>query len=226
MEKTDISKEELKQLLAFMHRIKAFEKTFIIQKDSMNRLIWGLLLLGAGILDCMLIELQIITDEVGILTTVPWLIAIFSGLVLQLFSNRHLTNVYSIQREKESDSSGNMYLISGFLLMGVLITFYNANRLHYLIFPSISLISGFMSLILDREQYRENKDLIPKSSYLINPIVSLFAALIMIISYLIDNSFFKFHGLIFGLSFGGSFILSAFWNRNQIDNYIKRIDLE
>ncbi len=226
MEKTEISKEEIKQLLAFMERIKAFEKTFIIQKDSMNRLIWGLLLFSAGILDCMLIELQIITDEVGILTTVPWLIAIFSGLILQLFSNRHLTNVYSIQKVKETDSLGNMYLISGFFLMGVLITFYNASGLYYLIFPSISLISGFMALILDRKHYDENQDLISRSGYFLNPIMSLFAAITMIVLYLINGLFFKFHGLIFGFSFGGSFILSAFWNRNRIDEYIKRTDLE
>ncbi len=226
MEKSEVSKEELKQLLVFMQRVKAFEQTFMIQKESMNRLIWGLLLCGAGILDCALIELQILTEEVGILTTLPWLIAIFSGLIMQLFSNRHLTNIYSIQKESKLDSTGNVYLISGFILMGILITIYNASGLYYLIFPSISLISGFISLIADRKQYLEHQALIHRFSYLLNPIVSFVAAVLMILLFSLDSTFFKYHGLIFGLSFGGSFVLSAFWNRNRINNYIRKIDID
>ncbi len=52
----EISNADLKQLLHYMSRIKAFEKIFKIQKDSMTRLIWGLLIIGGGVLEFVITQ--------------------------------------------------------------------------------------------------------------------------------------------------------------------------
>ncbi|MFX0181921.1 MAG: hypothetical protein ACFE95_02465 [Candidatus Hodarchaeota archaeon] len=57
------------------------------------------------------------------------------------------------------------------------------------------------------------------------PVVSFIAAIIMLIGSFFDSSFFLIGGLIFGLTFGTSFYVVAFWNRRQIDAYIDKIDI-
>ena len=81
MEDSTISPAEIKQLLYYMNRVKSFEKTFIMQKDSMSRLIWGLLLIGAGILDGVFSSLRFF----GLVSVTPWILAIVSGLIIQGF---------------------------------------------------------------------------------------------------------------------------------------------
>ena len=224
MSEPPISKEELKQLLLFMNRIQAFEKTFIIQKDSMIRLIWGLFLFGAGLLDYIITEMVYQTDSFGVFTLVPWILAIFSGLIIQIFSDRHLTNIYSWKKPTKETSNDTIFLILGFVIMAVLITYYNMNSLYSLTFPSIALISGFMSLVMDRKYFEINKEILNKNQFLITPLICVFAAILMILIALIDESFYNFHSMIFGAAFGGSFCLTAFWNRKVIENFFEKID--
>ena len=104
MQKESIPKEDIQQLLFFMNRIQAFEKTFLIQKESVTRLIWGLFLMGAGILDYVIYEMTVISGVYGFQTIIPWALAMFSGLVVQLFSDRHLINIYSRKKKDPKKS--------------------------------------------------------------------------------------------------------------------------
>ncbi|MFX1515519.1 MAG: hypothetical protein ACFFC6_04360 [Promethearchaeota archaeon] len=221
MEDSPISSTEIKQLLYYMNRIESFEKTFIIQRDSVSRLIWGLLLIGAGILDGVFSSLHFF----GLASITPWILAIVSGLIIQNFSNRHLIDIYSRQTQDKGTESNNLFLIGSFVIMGVAIFFFNMTEMHYLIFPIIALISGFTSIVEDRKYYSKNEEILNKMASFVTPIVSFSAAIVMLLGNLIDPEFFLYAGLIFGCTFGSSFSFVAYWNRRQIDIYIEKIDI-
>ncbi|MFX1284832.1 MAG: hypothetical protein ACFFB5_14320 [Promethearchaeota archaeon] len=221
MENSIISPADIKQLLYYMNRVKAFEKTFMIQKDSMARLIWGLLLVGAGILDGVFSSLQFF----GLASITPWILAMVSGLIIQSFSDRHLTNIYSRKTQEKGINSNNLFLIGSFFIMGVAVIFFSFAKLQYLTFPTIALISGFTALVQDKKYYLKYEEILPKQGYLMVPIVSFSAAIIMLLGNFIDPEFFLYGGLIFGFTFGTSFCFGAFWNRRYIDTYIEKIDI-
>lgn len=225
MKKESISKEDIQQLLFFMNRIQAFEKTFLIQKESITRLIWGLFLMGAGILDYVIYEMTIISEIYGFQTLLPWILAIFSGLIVQLYSDRHLVNIYSWKKERPEKNTNTLFLITGFIIMAIVITFFSSTDLHFLTFPTIALISGFMSLVGDRDFYQKNKNIITKNSFLITPIICVGAALLMLLVSWIDLVFIKFHGAIFGISFGVSFAIVAFWNRTKVEEFFEQTEV-
>jgi hypothetical protein len=221
MEDSPISPAEIKQLLYYMNRVESFEKTFIIQKDSVSRLIWGLLLIGAGILDGVFSSLQFF----GLASITPWILAIVSGLIIQNFSNRHLIDIYSRKTQDKGIESNNLFLIGSFIIMGAAITFFNMTEMHYLIFPTVALISGFTALVEDRKYYLQNEEILNKMACFVTPIVSFCATIIMLLGNLIDPEFFLYAGLIFGFTFGSSFGFVAYWNRRQIDIYIEKIEI-
>jgi hypothetical protein len=221
MEDSPISPVEIKQLLHYMNRIESFEKTFVIQKDSVSRLIWGLLLIGAGILDGVFSSLQFF----GLASITPWILAIVSGLIIQNFSNRHLINIYSRKTQDRVIEGNNLFLIGSFIIMGAAVTFFNIAELHYLIFPTIALISGFTALVEDRKYYLKNEEILNKMTSFVTPIVSFCAAIVMLLGNVLDSSFFLYGGLIFGFTFGSSFSFVAYWNRRQVDIYIEKIDI-
>jgi hypothetical protein len=229
MKEQPISKEEIKQLLFFMNRIKAFEKTFIIQKNTMTRLIWGLLLIGAGILDFVITKIVYMTESSGIitlLTLVPWLIAIFSGLIIQIFSDRHITNIYSWKKSEEKIAGDTIFITLGFILMGVVIAFTSNPDFFYLTFPAVALISGFLSLVTDESYFRKNKDILNQNLVYFIPGVCVGIAALMIISFMTDKSLIDLDSVIFGFGFGGSFCLTAFWNRKKVNTYIEQTDID
>jgi hypothetical protein len=226
MSETPISKEEIKQLLFFMNRIKAFEKTFIVQKNTMARLIWGLLLVGAGILDFVIRQMAYEVENSDYLTLLPWIIAIFSGMIFQIFSDRHITNIYSWQKSQEEDNSGTTFISLGFILMGVVVVVTSTPDLYFLTFPIICLISGFMALITDNRYFKENRDILNIKHIYFIPIVCVILALVLLLSFMIDKSNVAFSSVIFGCGFGGSFSLIAFWNRKKVIMYIEQTDLD
>ncbi len=221
MEDSTISPAEIKQLLYYMNRVKSFEKTFNIQKESMSRLIWGLLLIGAGILDGVFSSLKIF----GVVSITPWILAIVSGLIIQGFSDRHLINIYSRKIQEKGLDSSTLFLIGSFIIMGVAIGFFSFNEMEFLSFPTVALISGFTALVLDKNYYSKSEEILSKMAYLVTPIVSFSAAIILLLGNFIDSSFFLMGGLIFGCAFGTSFCFVAFWNRRQIDAYIEKMEI-
>ncbi|MHA1966720.1 MAG: hypothetical protein ACW964_02845 [Candidatus Hodarchaeales archaeon] len=225
MKESTISDENIKQLLLFMNRIKAFEKILVIQKDSVIRLIWGLLLFGAGLLDYVITEMVYQTESYGIFTLVPWVLAIFSGLIIQFFSERHLINIYSWEKPQKEENKGTLVQILGFILIAVLIFFFGANELHFLTLPSIALIFGFLVYFIDRKYVETHKDILNKNSLLLIPLLCVLAATIMILLVIIDKSFYNFHSVVFGTAFGGGFCLTAFWNRKNLENYYEKEDI-
>ncbi|MFX0091110.1 MAG: hypothetical protein ACFFBD_05045 [Candidatus Hodarchaeota archaeon] len=46
----NISSGEVRELLFYMQKVKSFEQIYDLQMDSMVRMIWGVLLVMAGIL--------------------------------------------------------------------------------------------------------------------------------------------------------------------------------
>ncbi len=225
MNETIISKDEIKQLLFFMNRIKAFEKTFSVQKNSMTRLIWGLLIFGAGVLDYVITEMVFKTDSFGAVTIIPWALAILSGLIIQVFSDRHITNIYSWEKKTNENNTDTVFLILGFAIIAVSISFFNNSGLYFLSFPSITLISGFMAFVLDGKYFRKNREVLNVNLYLVTPIVCVVAAILMIIISILNDSLFRLHSMLFGIAFGGSFSLIAFWNRKQINTFFENTDI-
>ncbi|UCE12898.1 MAG: hypothetical protein JSV04_11985 [Candidatus Heimdallarchaeota archaeon] len=225
MQKESISKDDIQQLLFFMNRIQAFEKTFLIQKESIIRLIWGLFLMGAGILDYVIYEMTVISEVYGLQTLLPWVLAIFSGLIIQLYSDRHLVNIYSWKKEDPEKNTNTLFLITGFVIMAIVITFFSSTDLYYLTFPFIALISGFMSLVGDRDFFQKNKDIFKRNFYLFTPVICVGAALLMLLVSWMDPEFIKFHGAIFGISFGGSFGIIAFWNRIKVEEFFEQTEV-
>lgn len=228
MSNQQVSKEEIKQLLSFMNRIKAFEKTFIIQKNSIIKLIWGLLLMGAGVLGFVISKIIYAsesTESFGVYTIVPWVIAIFSGLIIQIFSERHLINIYSWEKQESKIDRGMLYLILGFIIMIFLVSYFNSTPdLYFLTFPSITIVSGLMSL-LDKKYYQENQEILNQKSLFLTPIVCIIVTVIMIVLFMIDKSNIHFQGVLFGFGFGGSFSFNAFMDRKGVEKYLEKIDI-
>ena len=209
MNESVISKEEIKQLLFFMNRIKAFEKTFSVQKDSMTRLIWGLLLFSAGILDYVIAEIVFKTDSFGAITIIPWGLAMLSGLIIQVFSDRQITNLYSWEKPTAEKSSDTLFLILGFAIIAVSVSFFNNSGFYFLTFPSITLISGFMAFVLDGKYYKKNREVLNPSLNLVIPIICVLAAILMILLVILDDSLFRLHSMLFGFAFGNTFLTST-----------------
>jgi hypothetical protein len=115
--------------------------------------------------------------------------------------------------------------MGSFIIMGVAVVFFNSTELHFLTFPTIALISGFSAVVEDRKYYSKNQEILPKMAYLVTPIVSFSAAIIMLIGNILDSEFFLISGFIFGFTFGASFFFVAFWNRRYIDRYIEKIEI-
>ncbi len=226
MNDQSISKGEIKQLLFFMNRIKVFEKTFVVQKDSITRLIWGLLLVGAGILSFVITQMAYIIEDYGIFSLIPWILAIFSGLVIQIFSDRHITNIYSWKPSDEKVESDTIFMSLAFILIGVVVVITNTPELFIFTFPSISLISGFITLVNDRKYFRENSDILNEKYAYFTPVVCTIIAGLMLIASLIDRSFYIYDSMAFGVGFGGSFSLTAFWNRKKVNAYIEQTDID
>ncbi len=225
MQREPIPKEDIQQLLFFMNRIQAFEKIFLIQKESVTRLIWGLFLMGAGILDYVIYEMAVLSDVYGFQTILPWALAIFSGLIIQLFSDRHLINIYSWKKEDPKKNTDLLFLITGLVIIACVITFFNSTDFYFLAFPSITLISGFMALVSDRAVFQKNRDILRKNYYLITPLICVGASVLMLVVFWIDSSLYIFFGAIFGISFGGSFSLTAFWNRTNVEDFFNRSEV-
>ncbi len=226
MSETSISKEEIKQLLFFMNRIKAFEKTFVVQKNTMTRLIWGLLLVGAGILDFVIRQMAYQVENSENLTLVPWIIAIFSGLIFQIFSDRHITNIYSWQKSKEEENTGTTFISLGFILIGVIIVMTSTPDLYFLTFPIICLFVGFLTLVTDNRYFKENEEILNVKHLFFIPSVCVILAVVLLLIFMIDKSNIVFSSVIFGCGFGGSFSLIAFWNRKKVIMYIEQTDLD
>ncbi|MHA1942560.1 MAG: hypothetical protein ACW97P_12710 [Candidatus Hodarchaeales archaeon] len=226
----EISNTDLKQLLHYMSRIKAFEKIFVIQKDSMTRMIWGLLLIAGGLLEFVIVQLLILAIDAGLVThplwgylnNIPWILAIGSGLVIQLFSDRHITNIYSYETKKEGEDTGIFFLIRSFVLMALVLQVFAMIGLTMLIYPAITLIVGITAFILDNKQHLhlEFQEVITKRTYLITPISAGIAIIVMVGGIILSPAFFQFQGLIFGVSVGASRSISAFWNRQLINSYL------
>ena len=225
MSESTISKEEIKQLLLFMNRIKTFEKIFVIQKESVTRLIWGLLLFSAGLLDYVITFMVYQAESYGILTIIPWALAMLSGLIIQTFSERHLTNVYNWEQPKKEKNKDDLILILGFALMGVVVIIFNTPSMAIFIFPCIALISGFLAYYTDRKYVVKYKEILQKESSFIVTFFCFLAAILMVIIGLIDMNNINLHSVIFGAAIGGGFSFTAFWNKKSLDDYVKEEDL-
>jgi hypothetical protein len=221
MSEETISKEEIKQLVHFMNRIKSFEKIFIIQKDSMDRLIWGLFLFGAGLLDYVISEMVYQTESSGLLTLLPWLLAIVSALILQFFSERHLVYIYSWEKPQKEENKDKIIMIFGFVVMALVIIIFNTMGLYYIVFPTVSLISGILTYTVDRKNFRKLENILDDRSSLLTPLLCVLAAIVMIVLVLLDENNFMFHNMIFGTAFGAGFCGTAIWNRKNLDTYVE-----
>ena len=167
-----------------------------------------------------------IIEDYGIFSIIPWVLAIFSGLLIQIFSDRHITNIYSWKPSEEKVEGDTIFISLGFILIGIVVMITNTQDLYIFTFPSISLISGFLSFVNERKYFRENRDILNENYVYFTPVVCAIFAGIMLIANFIDQSFYIYNSMIFGLGLGGSFSLTAFWNRKKVSAYIEQTDID
>jgi hypothetical protein len=227
----EISNADLKQLLHYMSRIKGFEKIFKIQSAMTIRLIWGLLIIGAGVLEFVITQLLILNQDystsyseflsqTSFLTIIPWIFALSSALIIQLFSDRHITNIYSYETKKIGENTDTFFLLRSFILMVLIVQIFALTDLLMLAYPSITLIAGFTAYVIASKQYLKFQEVITRRTHLIIPISTGLAIIVMVSGNIISPMFFQYLGLIFGLFFGGSTVVSAFWNRKLINSFL------
>ncbi|MFX1255902.1 MAG: hypothetical protein ACFFCZ_30125 [Promethearchaeota archaeon] len=221
MTNLDISSEEIRELLFYMRKVKSFEEIYDLQMDAIIRLIWGLLIIGGGILDLFLVSLGAST------TLFSWLLIFILALIIQQFSGRYVT---ISERSYKTRYSNRQFLI---LLVLILIIVFASSFLNQfvevidlsaLIMPTIALGVIYISYDIDRWYYKWYSSILKRNLLIVVPLAALTSIIISLVGYFLYGSFFVvFHGLIFGLAIGGGMVGVAYYNKRAIQQYVNNL---
>jgi len=202
-----ITPEEIKELLGYLHSIKAYEEWFDLYISTLVIMIWGLIFIFAGLFDFIFANPS--NNEYA--RWIIWFGVFILGTILENFSTRQ------VSLTPKSSSTPNSYLfhigigIGMILIFSIILTF----RLDFLIFPIAGIIvAGMFSLNL-LNFYKSSSCSLPE--LLFPAVMSIVSAIINIIGFLFNgNNFLLFHGLIFGIVVGISLTSVAYVIRRRI----------
>lgn len=214
----EISPEEIRELLSYMEKIKNFEKRYKLQIIAVERIIWGLLLIIAGLLDFTFAAYIFQYGPVFI----PWVLIIPVGLLMTNF----LSNQTKIIEESEEDKIPfyKQPINIAFILIVISIIAFSNEILYFLVMPSIAIIMG-VALLLDRTFILPGK--LRVIEYL-TPVLIMLTAIVNILGYyfisnvtitflvIANTGFSIFHGIIFGTVFGMMELIQAYLTRKQL----------
>jgi len=208
----DIKPTEIKALLKYVNRIQQYEEIFAYQLDTMVRMVWGLLLMIAGILDWYFFSIGVYVS------IVPWGLAIFSGLVIHYFSEKYLSFTKEPIVQKQDASVLTVFFILLMLLNLVL----NAFELYYFLYPSIAFATALLVIYTDLNDPKNCANLMDRdySNFII--LGALLAGVIdVILGIGLGLEALNYQGIVFGLLFGGSMALVAYLNNKKINEHIQ-----
>ncbi len=212
-----ISPEEIRELLSYMEKIKNFEKRYKLQIIAVERIIWGLLLIIAGIIDFTFAAYIFEYGPVFI----PWVLIIPVGLLMTHFLSNQ-TKIIKESEEKPPFYKQPINIAFVFIIIAIIIT--SNETLYFLVMPSIGIIMG-IALLIDRTFVLPGQ--LRMVEYL-TPVLIMLTAIVNILGYLfisnvtitflaIDNTEFSiFHGIIFGSVFGVMELFQAYLTRKQL----------
>jgi hypothetical protein len=209
---SEVSKQDMKQLLTLMQRIENFEKLNNMQIWSVNRLVWGLLLLTAGILDFIILKYT--SGIIGWITTISWALTLVMGMLITSFQRKNVV-VTGKKRKRSFYTRTQHYWIT--LAFGLVFIF-GYTELNHLTFPVIAILMGALLLIDNYLAKRKTSSFAGIVIHYGTPIAFLLTAIINIVGFYVIGEIFEFYqGLIFGAVIGIAFIYGAFLLRGIID---------
>ncbi|RLG12822.1 hypothetical protein DRN69_06415 [Candidatus Pacearchaeota archaeon] len=212
----DISSSEIRELLSYMEKIKNFEKKYKLQLESVQRMIWGCLLLIAGILDFVFAAYLFRYGPVFI----PWIFIVpVSVLLMNFVSSRP---ILTEEKKKKKPLYKEPIYVGLLLVIVVMIAFGNAN-FYYLIMPSIAVIMG-VAILVDHKFVLTGKK---RTIEYLTPILTIATAVVNLLGYFFikeisipvlaiePTNFTIFHGIIFGFVFGIMEIIEGILTRKK-----------
>ena len=210
----DITQEQIDELLQYFSRIKAYEKWMNYRLRGVIDLVWGLLMIAAGILD------YIFAMTTGVAPNpIPWVITTIFGVIFMHYMSLK-KNLLIEENEKQQNTNFSLKVFIGLLIF----TFTGTCLISWV--GSAFLIMPWVSLVLVFFFYSVKKDfqietILPKQ-YDYGIIVSLILSAIvnLVIYYFFGTPSVLYHGLITGLLFGGSFTLRSYKVKQKIEELI------
>ncbi|MFW9990836.1 MAG: hypothetical protein ACFFD4_02130 [Candidatus Odinarchaeota archaeon] len=195
--------------------MKSFEIIYALQTDTMIRLIWGVFLFGASILDLLLRIL-----DAGLLVFIPWVVAITSALIIQESTDRY----FPIQKQfKEIKAKYNRHLRSIFLMVAIILITDIISELAVLQMPAIAVLFAYTFYKMDENYYEYHSAVLKKNLRNFIPALLLISGAVNVVGHYLYSSIFWPYGFIFGIFFGGSMITVSFWNRRNIKQYMSMV---
>jgi len=222
----DITPEEIKEFLNYMEKIKTFEDRYKLQIHAVERIIWGFLLIIAGILD--FIFSGYVFDYGP--SFIPWILIIPVGLLMTNFLTQRTT---IIEKKKEKIPFYKQPITIAFALTIIVIAAFSNRTLYFLIMPCVAVIMGTVVLI---DKLFTRKISLPVKQEIIEyltPILTIATAVVNLLGFffitninvnflnIVNSDFSIFSGLIFGGVFGVMEIIEAYLTKNMLSNLNK-----
>ncbi|MHA2296470.1 MAG: hypothetical protein ACXAEU_00670 [Candidatus Hodarchaeales archaeon] len=215
MSDKNLSTDDIKDLLYYLERVKSFEHVYTLQTDTMIRLIWGVLLFGASIIDLVLRLF-----EPGLLIFVPWIVAISSAVLIQEFTSRY----FPVQKQfREIKMKYDRHLKSIFLMVIIILITNFSIELAAFQMPAIAILFAYTQYKMDENYYENYSPVLKRNLRTFIPSLVLASGAVNIIGHFLFSAIFWPYGFIFGSFYGGSLLIVSFWNRKFIKQYMNTI---
>ncbi len=200
------------ELLQYFRRFKVYDVLRSYQFEATSLLIWGLLLLFAGLLDYTISLLLGINSPNGL----PWLVVTIMGVVIDWFLGKSISLSPSY-RSRNSSFSVAFWMLGLWASITILIVL----SLFYLIMPAVGLIIGFLFVTSARKnQYHEKAYyFLPTPLKYLPSFASFLSTLVNVgLVFLGGKELALYHGLVFGLLVGVSMGFVALRIQRRIEN--------
>ncbi len=207
--------EDFEELLQYFRRFKAYDVLRFYQFEATSLLIWGLLILAAGLLDYMISRLLGINGPNGI----SWLFITIIGVITDWFLGKSVS-LSPFYRPK-----GNSFLLA-FWMLGLWgsITTLIVFSLFQFIMPVVGIIIGLLLISVANQKPAISRDyFLPPPIRYIPSLASFLSTIVNLILLIIrGNDSAIYHGIVFGVLVG----LSTGFVALSIQKRIETVDLD
>ncbi|MHA2273591.1 MAG: hypothetical protein ACXACI_17185 [Candidatus Hodarchaeales archaeon] len=232
---TDLSPIELRELLHYMNRVKSFERISRVQTYSTKILIWGFLILVAGVAETLL---NLSRGSLG--TAVMWILAFGAMLAVDIFSRYQMLtkDPFTSRRKWE------LFLTFSIIVLIVLSLDLILETAKELIWPLWGVYFAWF-FYTGEDWLEQHSDILQRNYRRFVPLMSLFSVIVNLLGWLLFvhlpefETFVKsipntkdpekthildFMSLIFAFFFGMAMVAVAFANKYSIDKYFASIE--
>ncbi|MFW9916734.1 MAG: hypothetical protein ACFFGZ_14105 [Candidatus Thorarchaeota archaeon] len=232
---TDLSPIELRELLHYMNRVKSFERISRIQTYSTKLLIWGFLILVAGVAETLL---NLSRGALG--TAVMWILAFGAMLAVDIFSRYQMLTKepFTSRRKWELFITFN---IAALIVLSLDLLLETAKEL---IWPLWGVYFAWF-FYTGEDWLEQHPDILQRNFRRFVPLMCLISVIVNLLGWLLfvqlpefttfvksipntkepeETHILDFMSLIFALFFGLAMITVAFANKNSIDKYFASIE--